>query len=348
MGLRRAMFTGLLQAMLAVGLVGTSGQAAPAKDIAEVESNDGSGRTYLIEGSVVDFTGEQLVILTDAGVERTVPTERVQRIESSWLAEHEAGDAAFDNKEWEAAARQYAAANRAESRMWVRRRILTRLLRCYRYLQRDTAAGELFLLLVQSDSHTPAYRFAPLAWNPVSNVDQQQAELWLEKADQPAAVLLGASHLLATDKQEAATQALHALRQEASEEDRMLASFAEAQLWRTEITRATLKDIELWEQRTLQFPSAVQGGAWFMIGNAYAQQDQAERAVLAYLRTSLLFPELRHLAARSLTAAARLAEKTGNASEAKTMLAEVLDKYQDTEEYEVANRQMRELAADQQ
>lgn len=308
-----------------------------------VESNDGSGRTFQLQGTILDFTGKQLTLETVSGNRRTIPSVRVLQVITDRQSAEKLGDAALDNHDWSTATRYLQAAHAAEQRGWARQLILIKLLVSYRNQSNYDAAGALFLRLVEGDPQTPAYRRMPLAWTAADVANSKQAHEWLAQTGSPAAIVLGASHLLSTTDRPVALRALANVHRRLTEYPE-LAALAEAQTWRGEQADLMLAKVDRWARRVEDFPETVRAGPYYVVANGYDRLDKADRAELYYLRIPVLYPDERLLASRALTAAARLSKRAGHPEESRTFLEEVITRYEDTSERTVAEQQLTELA----
>jgi TolA-binding protein len=197
------------------------------------------------------------------------------------------------------------------------------------------AACDVFLTLVASDSSTHAFRDAPLAWFPDAGLDRSAAEALLQSPPSPAAVLIGASHLLATAERSRAERALIGL---LNENNPPVAALAEAQLWRAKLMSVTQEEVARWANRIDEMPPAVRAGAYFVLAQARQRLGQNDEAMLAYLRVPILYPSRRALAARALVSAARLGQQAGHTEEAARLLYEVVSEYPDRPERSEAQR----------
>jgi tetratricopeptide (TPR) repeat protein len=298
--------------------------SARAEDVVRLATEHGS---RAVRGEILDYTGETMSIQVPSGQTRQYPSAGVVEIETTWNDAHRAGRDAYNARDYRAAAGQLLVANRQETRVWARRVILTELMQCYEAAGQLEQAGDTFLAIVASDGATPAFAVAPIAWFPTTAVRQAKAEAWLASDDQPAAVLLGASYLQSTSSAAVARAALAKL---VNHPNRLLASLAEAQLWRGEVFRATPADVDRWAARVEQMPEALRAGPYFVLGQTYGRLGQVDDAALAYLRVPVLFGERRELAARSLLAAARLAKRAGQRDETMLLCQEVVADFPDT------------------
>ncbi len=192
---------------------------------------DDPGRIVL-RGRVVDYTGGLLTYENSVGAQQSVPGKQVVSIESTWNADHTAGDEAWRRRDFLTAATKYQAASAAETRRWARRMIHARLVACLRELDRWDQAAELFLALAKDDPATPYFAAIPLPWTTITATPtlEAKAKTWSADRTAPLAALLGSSFLLATPNRADALQRLRELAQSA---DTRIAPLAEAQLWRT-------------------------------------------------------------------------------------------------------------------
>ena len=72
-------------------------------------------------------------------------------------------------------------------------------------------------------------------------------------------------------------------------------------------------------------PVPLRAGPYYVLGLARAQKQQWGEAALAWLRTAILFPEHRALAARSLLDAGQSLERLGRAQQANRVRIESKD-----------------------
>ena len=315
-----------VRALPAVGIVLAVVVGHAAEDtVVYATGKDSRGRAT-VRGTVLDYTGGQLLIRTDTGREQSVPTDRVVEVRTAWPAGQAAGDKLLAEGQPAAAAEQYQQAFREESRVWAQREILARCVRALTAAEQFGRAGEAFLRLVRSDRQTRHFAAVPLAWTPRAPdaAFQQQALGWLANRQESVAVLLGGSWLLNSGHRAAATAALQRLLTDA---DRRVAQLADAQLWRTRIAAATAEDLKRWEAAIGRMPPELRGGPYYVLAQGLAAAGNSEQAALAFLRIPILHPDDRRLAAAALLSAARELEKTGQRSEAAGLYQELVQRY---------------------
>ncbi len=278
-----------------------------------------------LSGRVLEYLGGELRLMLPGGRERSLPAAQVLSIHTEYTTSYIAAEEAFAEHRFEQALTLYRHALEDEPRRWVRRQTLARMVWCYRALDRWAEAGETFLLLLQSDPQTPHFDCIPLSWvaGPPSPALEQAARNWLARPE-PAAALLGASHLLTTA---ARAQALAQLARLAAGEDRRIALLAAAQQWRARVPTATADQLAAWGRVVEEIPENLRAGPCFVLGSAWLAQRDYERAALWLLRTPILDPRHRTLSARGLVDAGRALEQLGKAHEAGRLYAEVVRDY---------------------
>lgn len=297
-------------------------------------------------GTIIDYTGENLILRTSGGREQRIPTPRVIEIKTTWSPKKLVGDEMIEAGEFDEAVKNYLTAYREERRNWARREIAAQCIRCYRELAQFDRAAEAFLSLLQLDPKTQHFHAIPLSWAPYQPplTLQQKAKSWLESGQSPPARLLGASWLLSTGTREVA---IGALRELATDSDARIAALAEAQLWRTQVATAKPQDIERWQRMVERMPDRLRAGPYFTLARALAGKQQGEQAALAFLRVPILYPKAGRLAAAALLSAGRELEKIGQTKEAVVLYHEVVRDHSQTPAAAEASSRLESLAAGQ-
>jgi tetratricopeptide (TPR) repeat protein len=302
--------------------------AAPAvaQDAVFLSTGSGGGRTK-VSGRVLDYTGRELQMELAGSRQQSYPSAQVLQIETAYGSKQVEADAAFAKGRCDQALTLYQQAMKDEPRRWVQRQILAGIINCYHSLEQDDRAGEMFSQLLRADPLTPYFDCIPLAWMPrqPSLAVEKAAAAWLGR-EEPAMVLLGASHLLTSPRRAAAIERLNQL---AAGDQRPVAAIAAAQLWRTALATAGDAQLDGWGRTIDALPEKLQGGPYFVLGSARAQRKQWEPAALALLRVPILYPRDRPLAAQSLLDAARALQESGQESEAVRLYRELLRTYPD-------------------
>ncbi len=326
-------------AILSAGLV----DSCHAQDTVYVSSGETGVIGY--SGEVVSYTGERLVLKLSNGTERTFPgNTNIVRIDTQHTAEFREAQVHYDSGEYEQALESYERALQKESRAWVQRMILEQIIYCEQSLDHWESAARRFLILVSSDPKTPYFPCIPLAWvsdPPLASLERQ-ARTWLE-SQQPVSQLLGASHLLATQRADA-ERVLSDLRFHA---DQRVAALARMQLWRTDLHRADVSRIAGWEKDLERSSHALRAGGYFLIGSANVQIRRAEAAALSLMRVPIHYPRQRRLVARCLIESGRQLEVLGQTGEATRLYQELVDQFAAFPESAEARSRLDKLAAGQ-
>lgn len=314
-----------------------------AEDVVHLRRGEVDGDSYSVRGEIRDWTGAAIIVERNGGAAREYAADRVVRVETNWPEEYEAGRQSLADGQHDAAIAQLERALRIERRTWARRRIMHDLMLAYEAQGNLELAGDLFLALVELDPQTPTLRDAPLAWFPLDGFSRPTAAKLLAGSDRPAGVLLGASHLLATSDRPRAQLALGGL---LDSDDPRIAALAEAQLWRTRLTDASLEDVRRWSARVETMPQEIRAGPYFVVAEGFARLGQVDDAVLAYLRIPIHAPTRRALAARALASAARLSYKAGQIAQATRLLHEAVTEYADSPETAAARQLLEQLESE--
>jgi tetratricopeptide (TPR) repeat protein len=299
--------------------------SAAAQDQDTVFIAGSTGGHVRVTGEVLDYGGNGLRIRVGGGQERQYPVERILGIETPYTRQQVDGDAAFEVGRFDQAIGFYLDALKQEPRRWVGRQLMARLVRCYDAMGQPERAGNAFAALLQDDPKTPHFDCIPLSWLPSqpSPAMEQLARAWA-KSDQPAMALLGASYLLETADRE---NAMALLRKLAAGPDRRTAQLAAAQTWRAAMVTAQAVQLEAWNRAVEEMPESLAAGPYFVLGSAWAQSQQWEKAALALMRIPILYPQQRALAAQSLVVAAHCLEKLHRTSEAIRLYYEAIRVY---------------------
>ncbi len=280
-------------------------------------------------GEVTDFTGKRLEITLSGGLKRSVLADQVQDVRTTPSAPQRQADDLYAERKFVEAMAAYQGAIQSETRRWVRRQLLARLVRSSTNAQQIAQAGQFCLLLLQDDPDSRDFDALPLAWvlAEPSPLVEAQAKKWLALTEQPAAVLLGASHLLLGPDALAATAQLQRLTPHA---DPRIAKLADAQLWRVSIARVTDEQLAQWADKVERMPPSLRAGPYYVLGRACAFRQQSDLSALNYLRVPILFSEQRPLAAESLLAAAGELQQAKQSAEALRLLDELIVDYGET------------------
>ncbi len=283
------------------------------------------GGQVKVTGRILDFTGRRLQVELADGQRQGFDAQRVLRIETQYTDQQTRADALLAEHRFPEALALYRQALHEESRRWVRRRILAAQVRCYRALDQLDLAGATFLLLVSDDPETLDFDCIPLAWatRPLPVALEDAARGWMQR-EEPAAKLLGASHLLTSGARQTAIARLRRL---STDPDRRIAQLATAQGWRATVTMAEESDVDSWQRMIQQMPEPLAAGPYYVLGLARLQRGHFERAALALMRVPILYPNQRRLAGRSLLEAGRALEQLGRIKQAAGLFRELITNY---------------------
>jgi tetratricopeptide (TPR) repeat protein len=269
-------------------------------------------------GTINDYSGAGLVITTSSGKQETIPAEKVIEIQTPATKDESSGDALKAAGKLDESIDAYRQAKRGESRRWVVRRIVAKLVNCYERNNQFDAAGDEFLALLAGDEETPYFSAIPLAWR-TSAMPPAKAADWLA-ASAPAAQLLGASWLLSGAERAKASSTLKTL---SSDLDPRIAHLASAQLWRISLVTASTDEIARWEQQIERMPAELRAGPLLVLGDALTRTGRSDDALLAWLQVPLVDPQRETLSAEGYRSAAKALEKAGRAEDAARLQREL-------------------------
>ena len=295
------------------------------------------GGTLRLSGRIVDYTGEKLELETPDGGLRTIKAAQVVGISTDWIADHSAADRAMSGGRYSEALTLYGKAVELERRPWVRRLATAQIVRCRRALGQTEQAVESFLVLVQADPTTPYFDCIPLAWlswPPEPNVELA-AQRWMGRPE-PAARLLGASHLFNSPKQAAAIAMLDGLSRDA---DPRVAWAARAQRLRLLPASRRMGELSQRQREFADAPRWLQPGLSYVFGRAWAAGGRFDEATLSFLRCGLTEPCDRALAAQAMLEAGLALDQAGAKREADAVWRETAATFGDQ------RRVMAELAS---
>lgn len=313
--------------------------AAPvaAQDVVVLQT-EGTSSRLTMPCQIVDYTGELITVQFKSGAaQKTYPAEQVIEVRTAWLESHDLGRKLLTERKLDEATRALQAALVAEKRDWVRREILSLLIRCSLRNGDRASAGTRFLQLLKSDPTTRQFGLIPLIWasEPVSGAAKSQAREWL-KQESDVARLLGASLLLDDGASgDTAAQELQALQRSTDERVRLL---AQAQSWRLKLRALEIGDLELnrWDARIHEMPTKLRGGPSYLLGRGWAMRREHDRAATALLWTALMDDGDARLAARAGVEAAESLKRLGQPDDAQRLLQEIATRFPDTEFGEAA------------
>lgn len=306
-----------------------------------------TGGQIAITGTIIDYTGESLTIRPRQGgtISRHLASDVVE-ISTDYLPDHQLAIDLLARGDWKAARAQLTTVLDQEDRLWVRRIILSQLVRASSSLDDPLAAGRYFAALVQSDPLTVHASVAPLDWMDEVPADalHQQARQWL-KGPHRLIRLMGASYLLRDD--ELGPQAVAELQQIVRSDDVAARTLAQGQLWKHRLSALELTDVEVarWEETILGWPEGLQPGPWTVIARGYEHFGLWPQAAAAWIRLPVTFPESPSLAAYAGLRGAIAFQEAGKFPAAITIAREVAHRFPTTRHGKDAENWLKNLAA---
>jgi len=285
-----------------------------------------------IKGSIVDFNSRLIVIKVKEDLRR-IGSEQIMEIRTGYLESHHTGDDLKKRNEFLQAAKMYTKALDDEPRPWVKRKILAGLTACYREEGLWLEATSAFEKILESDSETRFFVCIPLAWtatNPDANRDQEVSK-WLADGDSSEVRRLIAASLLLTGSQSG--QASRELAALSISKNKNISQLATLQSWRTRMLSTDGKQILRWQNQLETFPSRLRYGGFFVIGMAYAQQQNEKSQKLAItklMRLPINYSSQHQLAAASLHKSHQILKSMNDERAAQTILQELARSYSDT------------------
>ena len=323
-----ALRLGLCCAALCVCLLLILVDFVSAQDTVYLLPTEASRAGTRVTGTITEFTGRELLIRTASGREQMIPAARVDDFATEYTQQQVDADLRFAENKFATAEAQYREALTAESRQWVRRQIMAQIVWCLRNQGRHADAAKTFLLIVENDPTTQFFDAMPLTWlrTDLDLAAERQADTWLRDDRDPAAQLIAASWLV-SGQAAARGEALRALEDLTHARDLRIAQLAEMQLWRTQIVTTTARDIPRLHSAVNRLPEPLRAGGYYLLGQAYARNNQHQQAALAHMRVPVLYPNERALSAEALLAAADALTNSNRADEARNCLRELLTKH---------------------
>jgi hypothetical protein len=320
-----------LAVLVAVWLIGLGGwepswTAVAAQDVVEVRYPQ-ADNVIKRRGEIRGWEGASLTLEIN-GREEAISNDLIVRIETTWSEEYQAGRRLLEERQYAAAVQPLAQAAAAESRPWAASIIRADLVRVLSALGNDFEAVQQFLLILARDPESRFMEFAPLAWD-TGLVDAPFAALARQclGSPKPNIQILGASWLLGTAERGAAVEVLNKLKQDIRPE---VAHLASAQLWRSEVPRASRAQVDGWMRQIERMPRALRGGPLLVAGMAYGRLQESDRANLALLELPILHPDDYRLAATGLARAASLLDTAQSAASARRLRIELVQRYPGT------------------
>lgn len=287
-----------------------------------------------MSGYIEDYTGRELTFKTKPNEPvRRYPRADVIEVITEYTPHHERGQLLFASGKIAEAKTEFATALDQEDRPWVRREILAIQIKCLFWSGDYRSAVPRFQAIVRSDPETIHYGLVPLNWTeeqPAANL-RLDARDWMSPTEPLLSRLIGASWLLTVP--DATGDAELTLKRMVRESDVRIQRLAQMQLWRLKLIREEQVDpdeITRWEQFADNLPVELRGGSYFVMGQAWKQRQEHERAARMFLWLPLVFDSDRWLSSRACFEAAESLNEAGDQIQASQLYSEVVFRYGDT------------------
>lgn len=297
-----------------------------AADTVEIV-NPASERGFLeVSGEILEVNRHALKIRTETEPQRRIPYEKIRKIAWEKSPQWRQGDFAFQRKEYANALECYRREFSQEEKRWKQVELIVQVIRCLTRLGENPKALEwgLQLLRMEQDLTDEHYAVLPFLWKPniADTASETVAVRWMKQKPSPDELLLCGSYLLSSARRNEIMNRLQSLSQV---KDARLAGLARAQLWRTERLEMTMTKALRWEREMNQIPELLRGGSLFLLGEAWFQCEEWDRAALAYLQMFLLYPDTACRLQEALSKTATALEKSGHPEES-TLLQKIREK----------------------
>ncbi len=289
---------------------------------------DGAVDPVVVIGSIEDYTGEELLIQRPGTtVADRYPASNIVSVQTWRSAIHVQGIAEFNADETAAAEQSLLKSLQDEPRDWMKREILSQLVRCAMRRGDWGTAGTWFLQITDDDPSSRHWNIAPIQWAPQSLGDNQKtlARGWMKSSDSPAQLLAASWLLVDPIYGEAAEKKLDDL---ARDSNAIIAPLARAQLWRLRLG-LDLNELEVqkWRQEVRRIPRSLRAGPQYLVGRGLLQRSEPAAAAAELLWLPMVYQDNEDLSARALVDAAGAFEKTGRTREAITLYDRVIEQY---------------------
>jgi hypothetical protein len=341
-------FRTVLIGVLCVWNPNSSVAQQPGRDRVQIQRKGTSSRIGL-RGRIIDYTGKKLTLITLAGRDvQEFPADEVISVKTSQTEPHIRGLAAFTNRRFQQAETEFEKSLLEETRTWVRREILSMLIRCDLKQGDLTSAGTRFLILVRSDPETRHFKLIPLIWSErtIKRDFKNAARGWLHgKLDVER--LLGASILL--DDRDDGTRAGIELESLATCTNLNVRLLARTQLWRIKFREGNFRRDELvrWKTSIESLPESLRGGPYFLLALGHLERREKGRAATAFLWLPLVYDHDHFLAAQACLEAAHALFDMGRHAEAMTLYREITVRFANTPSENIATDFLNTVASPQ-
>jgi tetratricopeptide (TPR) repeat protein len=294
-----------------------------------VQRGSTPGSRITVRCQILDYTGSKLTARQAASSKPfEIKASNVITVRTAQTTAQKDGIKAFDEGKTRDAEFQFTEAINSEPRIWMRREILTMLVRCALKRNDYLTAGTRFQLLFESDPETAHMNLIPLLWNDdiLDGETRTVAIAWLQD-EKPIARLLAASWLFFDPgHSETAFAVLNELARTPPERIRQLASW---QRRRLQIRSGDVTDFNLqrWDDAVDNLEPALRPGPTFLLSRGYVVRQDFEFAAATFLKVPLIHDSEHPISAESLLLAGQALTKIGLRKDAAKLYAEILDRY---------------------
>jgi tetratricopeptide (TPR) repeat protein len=335
-----------LQLCLLLILLGSQPVAAQYSDEV-VQRGSTPGSRITIRCQIIDYTGSKLTYKQSSSDKaKELGSSNVITIRTAQTTAQKDGIKAFNEGKTRDAEFQFTEAVNSEPRVWMRREILSMMVRCALKRNDFLTAGSRFLLLFESDSETAHINLIPLLWNDSTAQGEARtaAVSWLND-EKPIARLMAASWLFFDpDHSEKSLAVFNELARSPGDRIKQLASW---QRLRFQIRAGDVTDfnLERWDSNLSKLEPALRPGPIFLLGQGYIVRQDFEIAAATFLKVPLVYDSEHPLSAESMVEAGRALTRIGLRNDAAKLFSEVLDRYAYAVVSEAAREELSQLAA---
>lgn len=289
---------------------------------------EGAVDPVILIGSVEEYTGQEL-LLKRPGLDTPdrYPANSIQSVQTWRSAIHEQGIAELLAGTNPQAEQSLLKALSEEPRDWMKREILSLLVRCAIRRGDWSSAATRFLQISNEDAKTPHWNIAPIQWAPqtMGGETKTLARSWLKETDSPARLLAASWLLLDPVYGEAAEKQLDDL---ARDPNSCISNLARPQLWRVRLgLELSEMEVQKWRMEVRRLPRSLRAGPQYLIGRGLLQRREPGAAAAEFLWLPQVYNDNEDLSARALVDAAGALEKTGQTEAAMTLYDSAISKY---------------------
>ncbi len=289
---------------------------------------EGAVDPVILIGSVEEYTG-QLLLLKRPGADTPdrYPANSIQSVNTWRSAIHEQGITELNAGTNPLAEQSLLKALTDEPRDWMKREILSQLVRCAIRRGDWSTAATRFLQISNEDAATPHWNVAPIQWAPQALGDGPKtlARGWLKETDSPARLLAASWLLLDPVYGEAAEKQLDDL---ARDPNTIISNLARPQLWRVRLgLELSEMEVQKWRTEVRRMPRSLRAGPQYLVGRGLLQRREPGAAAAEFLWLPEVYSDNEDLSARALVDAAGALEQTGQTEAALTLYDRVISQY---------------------